>query len=119
MSANILVYGTYPLLLETHKIILEHSGFHVAQADSITSFRALLDLQDIDLCIFCSSLADQDRDQSIAILSILHPELPYMILSPTVGLAARFTDRPVIDCLAGPENLIHRVRECLPAAARS
>ena len=115
MSAHILFYGTYPILLETHNVILQRSGFTVRKADSFAKYRALLDRENVDLCILCSSLTTEERDQAIAALNILHPETPYMVLSPSVPRFSKHARESAINCLAGPEFLLDRVRESLPA----
>ncbi len=119
MSAHILFYGTYPLLLETHKAILQRSGFTVTKADSLAKYHALLDRENVDLCIFCSSLTPEECDEAILALSSLHPETPYMILSPSVPQRSTVSKRSTINCLAGPEFLLTRVRESLPALAHA
>jgi DNA-binding response OmpR family regulator len=117
MSAHILLYGTYPTLLQTHTLILERAGFHVAPVDSPTGFRAQLDRDDFDLCIFCSSLTLSERNEAIAGLGTLQPQTPFLILSPGVSEARRHAAPTIIDCLAGPELLLKRIRESLPAPA--
>ncbi len=119
MSAHILFYGTYSLLLDTHKLILERSGFRVTRADSFDSFRRLLDRESIDLCILCSSLTPECCDEAVSTLNILAPDLPYMVLTPGVSSTARNAGKPLVNCLAGPEFLLGRVRESLPAGAHA
>ncbi len=112
MSAHILFFGSYPLLLRTHRLILERSGFRVTPASSLREFRTLIAGHGIDLCILCSSLNSSDRDEAVAILS-LHPEKAYMMLAPGVSLACRKADPPIVNCLSGPEFLLSTVRESL------
>jgi hypothetical protein len=113
MSATILFFGTYSLLLNTHRLILERSGFRALSAGCLCDFHIVTENQHIDLCLLCSSLDSEDRDQAISILSTLHPDVPYMILSPGVSLAGRKAAPPIVNSLAGPEFLLNSVRESL------
>jgi DNA-binding NtrC family response regulator len=117
MSEHIVIFGTYPLLLQTHRLILERSGFSVTLATRLADFRTLIDRQDIDLCLFCSSLDAGDREEAIATLGMLLPGTPYIMLAPGVSVAGRRSDPPIVNCLAGPEFLLNSVRESLALGA--
>jgi len=110
MSAQLLVYGTYPILLDTHRLILERSGFRVFTARTLRQAKEVAERERIDLCILCSSLTPLDCDEAVAMLSVVQPSARHMLLDPGISLFRGQSWRKQPRSFAGPEILLERIR---------
>jgi DNA-binding NtrC family response regulator len=68
MSAQIVVFGKDPVLLETRQRILEKAGFDSVAVSGIDQLMPLARQEDVELLVLCSSL---DQIESRAILSAM------------------------------------------------
>jgi len=65
MSAQIVVFGKDPVLLETRQRILERAGFDCVAVSDINELMPLAQQDDVELLVLCSSL---DQIESRAVL---------------------------------------------------
>ena len=68
MSAQIVVFGKDPVLLETRQRILEGAGFDCVTVSGIDQLMPLARQEDVEVVVLCSSL---DPNESRAILSAM------------------------------------------------
>jgi DNA-binding NtrC family response regulator len=68
MSAQIVVFGKDPVLLETRQRILERAGFDCVAVSGIGQLMPLAQQEDVELVVLCSSV---DQIESRAILSAI------------------------------------------------
>jgi DNA-binding NtrC family response regulator len=62
MSAQIVVFGKDPVLLETRQRILEKAGFDSVAVSGITQLMSLVKREDVVLLVLCSSLSEMESE---------------------------------------------------------
>jgi hypothetical protein len=113
MSAQLLVYGTYPILLDTHRLILERSGYRIFTARSLRQAKEVAERERIDLFILCSSLTPLDCDEAVAMLSVVQPGTRHMLLDPAFRPYRGEPWNKHARSVGGPEVLLDRIRSAV------
>jgi DNA-binding NtrC family response regulator len=106
VSAEILIYGKYSLLLNTRRLILEAKGYRVFVATNLTDALRIILFRDITLVVWCSSASRVERENGMIVLNALKPELQNVVLSASLSANAyRGADR-VLDSSRGPGEFL-------------
>jgi len=117
VSAEILVYGSDALLLNTRRLILESRGYRVFVATNRRDALRIIPFHEITLVVWCSSASRLERENGMIVLSALKPQLKNVVLSPGSSAdAERGADR-VLDSTQGPEALLTAIEVMLDQRA--
>jgi hypothetical protein len=117
MSAEVLVYGAYPPLLHARRLILEARGYRFFVATNLTDALHIILFQDIVLVVWCSSASRVERENGMAVLNALEPELKNVVLSASLSAnQGRNSDR-VLDSGLGPGELLTTIEAMLDQRA--
>src|SRR5260370_23690940 len=72
---TILVYGNEPMLVTTRGLILEKAGYKVFTAQAFGNAMLALMHHQIDACVLCQSLTDEERRGILETARALPPEI--------------------------------------------
>jgi hypothetical protein len=116
MQGTILVYGNEEMLVTTRGLILEKAGYGVFTAHEFGNAMLVLMNHQIDVCVLCQSLTDEERRGILETAHALHPEIKCAVLDfeeredPIEGV-------DLIRGLAGPSTLLNAVGKLLTQKA--
>jgi DNA-binding NtrC family response regulator len=116
MHGTILLYGNDEILVMTRGIILEKAGYQVFTAKQFGNAMVVLMNHQIDLCVLCQSLTDEERRGILETAHALQPEIKCAVLDfeeredPIEGV-------DLIRGLAGPSTLLNAVGKLLTQKA--
>ena len=109
--ARVLIYGRDPVLLETRRLVLLHSGFDVKVALQLQETVDLLATRSFDLFILCHSLSSKDCEHALTLAHSLHPSLRNLILdAPLAGCSGGAEDTK-LSAFTDPETLLDTVNQ--------
>src|SRR5260370_34905544 len=74
MHGTILVYGNEPVLVTTRALILGKAGYKVFTAQAFGNAMLVLMHHQIDACVLCQSLTDEERRGILETARALQPE---------------------------------------------
>src|SRR5260370_11621060 len=77
---TILVYGNEPMLVTTRGLILEKAGYKVFTAQAFGNAMLVLMHHQIDACVLCQSLTDEERRGILETARALPPEIKCAVL---------------------------------------
>ncbi len=80
MQGRILVYGNEAMLVTTRSLILEKAGYEVFTAQTFANAMLVLMNHQIDLCVLCQSLANEERRGVLETAHALQPETKCVVL---------------------------------------
>src|SRR5258708_32945121 len=80
MHGTILVYGNEPMLVTTRGLILEKAGYKVFTAQAFGNAILVLMHHQIDACVLCQSLTDEERQGILETARALQPEIKCAVL---------------------------------------
>jgi DNA-binding response OmpR family regulator len=80
MHGTILVYGNEPVLVTTRGLILEKAGYKVFTAQAFGNAMLVLMHHQIDACVLCQSLTDEERQGILETARTLQPEIKCAVL---------------------------------------
>jgi len=111
----ILIIGADHHLLETRQWMLEAQGYQVLP---ITCVEQLASLQSpVSLLIFCHSASQEDRELALQIASVRWPDARSLDLVAIGAPTSHLQVDEVFDTVDGPDRLMSRIRQLVPAAA--
>jgi hypothetical protein len=112
MYGTILVYGNEEILLKTRGLILEKAGYKVFTAQTFGNAMLVLMNYQIDVCVLCQSLTDEERRGILETARALQPEIKCAVLDFEENVVA--TDGvDIIRGVAGPSTLLNAVGKVL------
>ncbi len=117
--ARILVYGRDPVLLETRRLVLQHSGFHTASALNLQAATELMAARNFDLLVLCHSLSVTDCEAALNVTHSRHPEIKNLILSTTYPGFLGNADDQTLSAFADPSTLIRTARQMIAPSAQN
>ena len=103
-SPSILVFGTDRDLIETRRLVLEHSGFDVILASSVEQTTAILSSRRFDLLIVCHSVSYARCEDALS-------EAHRLILHRSLSRRAAAEQHAHLSAFSSPETLIATARE--------
>lgn len=80
MQGTILVYGNDEMLVATRGLILERAGYRVFTAHEFGNAMLVLMNHQIDVCVLCQSLTDEERRGILETAHALQPEIKCAVL---------------------------------------
>ena len=80
MHGNILVYGNDEILVMTRCLILRKAGYEVFTAQTFGNAMLVLMHHQIDVCLLCHSLKDEERRGIIETAQALQSETIFAVL---------------------------------------
>jgi DNA-binding NtrC family response regulator len=112
MHSSILIYGNEPILLKTRGHILEKAGYKVLTSRAFAGAMLTLMTQQVDVCVLCQSLTDEERRRFLQTTNALQPEIKCAVLDFEEG------EDPVVEVdlirgLAAPTTLLNAVGKLL------
>jgi hypothetical protein len=81
MHGTILVYGNDEMLVATRGLVLEKAGYRVFTVQTFSNAMLVLMNHQIDLCVLCHSLKDEERRGILETAQALQPEIKIAALS--------------------------------------
>jgi DNA-binding response OmpR family regulator len=112
MHGTILVYGNEPVLLTTRGLILEKAGYKVFTAQAFGNAMLVLMHHQIDACVLCQSLTDEERRGILEMAHALQPEIKCAVLDFAESEVA-IEGVDLIRGLVGPSTLLNAVAKLL------
>ena len=109
-NVSILIFGRYPLLLQTRRWLLQAAGYRVEVAENLYEAKKAIAAQRIDLLILCHSLSATDSEQAAAAIESHWPDSRCLVLS------AERDDLPLAPCgeflqvVEGPKKFVAKVQ---------
>ena len=116
MHGTILVYGNEPMLVTTRGLILEKVGYKVFTAQAFGNAMLVLMHHQIDACVLCQSLTDDERRGILETARALQPEIKCAVLDFAESVVAP-DGVDLIRGLAGPSTLLSAVGKILTQRA--
>jgi DNA-binding response OmpR family regulator len=116
MHGTILVYGNDQVLVTTRGLVLEKAGYKVFTAQAFGNAMLVLMHHQIDACIMCQSLTDQERRRILETARALQPEIKCAVLDFAESEAA-IEGVDLIQGLMGPFTLLNAVGKLLTQKA--
>jgi predicted ATP-grasp superfamily ATP-dependent carboligase len=98
MHGTILFYGNEPMLVKTRGLILEKAGYKVFSAETFGNAMLVLMNYQIDVCVLCQSLTNEERQGISETAQALQPQVRCAVL-----------DFSEIEWLASPTTLLTEV----------
>ena len=80
MQETILVYGNDEILVITRSLILQKAGYKVFTSQTFGNAMLVLMHHQIDLCVLCQSLRDEQRRGILETVQALQPESKCVVL---------------------------------------
>ena len=80
MNGTILVYGNDEMLVMTRCLILGKAGYEVFTAQTFGNAMLVLMNHQIDLCVLCQSLSDEERRGIVETAHALQPEIKCVVI---------------------------------------
>jgi hypothetical protein len=80
MRGTILVYGNELLLVEIRGLILGNAGYEVFTAKAFPDAMLVLMNYQIDVCVLCQSLTDEERRGIVETAHALQPEIKCVVI---------------------------------------
>lgn len=118
MLGTILVYGNEEMLVTTRGLVLENAGYEVFTAQTFANAMLVLMNHQIDVCVLCQSLTDEERRGILETSHALQPEIKCAVLDFEESVVA--TDRvDIIRGMAGPSTLLNAVGKLLAQKAHT
>jgi hypothetical protein len=114
MQQTILVYGKDEILVMTRCLLLGKAGYEVFTAQTFGNAMLVLMNHQIDLCVLCQSLTDQERRSILETAHALQPEIKCVVLDFGESEVA-IDGADLIRGLVGPSTLLHAVGKLLTA----
>ncbi len=112
MYGTVLIYGNESILTKTRGLILEKAGYKVFTAESFSDAMLVLVHHQIDICVLCQSLKDEERRGILETAHALQPEMNCAVLEGAEhGVPIEGVD--LIRGLAGPSVLLNTVGKLL------
>ena len=108
MQGTILVYGNEPILVSTRGLILEQAGYKVFTAQAFGNAMLVLMHHQIDICVLCQSLTDEQRRGILETARALQPEIKCAVIDFEES-EAKIGGAELIRGLAGPSTLLNAV----------
>jgi hypothetical protein len=102
----ILIYGNEPMLVMTRALILERAGYKVFTAETFGNAMLVLMNHQIDVCVLCQSLTNEERQGISETAHALQPQVKCAVL-----------DFSEIEWLASPSTLLKEVGKSLASGA--
>jgi hypothetical protein len=112
MQGTILVYGNDEVLVMTRCLILEKTGYKVFPAQAFGNAMLVLMHHQIDLCVLCQSLTDDERRGIWETARALQPDIKCVVLDFAESEVA-IEGVDLIRGLAGPSSLLNAVGKLL------
>jgi hypothetical protein len=116
MNGTILVYGNESMLVTTRGLILGKAGYEVFTAKSFPDAMLVLMNHQIDVCVFCQSLSDEERRRIVETAEALQPEITCAVLD-LEERELRIEGVDLIRGLAGPTTLLSALGKILAQKA--
>jgi hypothetical protein len=112
MQGKILIYGNDEILVMTRCLILGKAGYEVFTAQTFGNAMLVLVNHQIDLCVLCQSLKDEERRGILETAHALQPESKCVVLD--FGASEVATEGvDLIRGLAGPSTLLRAIGKML------
>ena len=108
---NILVFGRSRDLIETRRMVLEYSGFHVTITLDLERTREMLKTRSFDLFLLCHSLSLLDCESALSEARLYRPGMKNLILRSTLSALAGSEHDARLTAFVSPEALIAKARE--------
>jgi hypothetical protein len=112
MNGTILVYGNDPMLVTTRGLILENAGYKLFSAETFGNAMLVLMNHQIDVCVLCQSLRDDERRGIVETAHVLQPDIKCAVLD-FEEREFRIEGVDLIRGLALPSTLLNAVRRLL------
>src|SRR5258707_2842557 len=112
MHGTILVYGNEPMLVTAGGLILEKAGYNVFRAEAFGNDMLALMHHQIDACVLCQSLTDEERRGILETARALQPEIKCAVLDFSESEVA-IEGVDLIRGLVGPSTLLNAVGKLL------
>jgi hypothetical protein len=110
MHGTVLVYGNEPTLVTTRGLILERAGYKVFTAQAFGNAMLVLMHHQIDACVLCQSLTDEEQRGILETAPALQPEIKCAVLDFAESEVA-IEGVDLIRGLVGPSTLLNAVRK--------
>jgi hypothetical protein len=108
MHGTILVYGNDEILVMTRCLILGKAGYEVFTAQTFGNAMLVLMDHQIDVCVLCQSLRDEERRGIWETAHALQPETKYAVLDFGASEVA-IEGVDLIRGMSGPATLLNAV----------
>ena len=118
MHGTILVYGNELTLVTTRGLILEKAGYKVFTAQAFGNAMLVLMHHQIDACVLCQSLTDEERRGILETARALQPEIKCAVLDFAESEVA-IEGVDLIRGLVGPSTLLNAVGKLLTQRVRA
>src|SRR5258705_12766432 len=116
MHGTVLVYGNDEILVMTRCLILGNAGYEVFTAQTFGHAMLVLMNHQIDLCVLCQSLRDEERRGILETAHALQPETKCAVLD--FGESEVAIERvDLILGVSGPSTLLNAVGKLLAQKA--
>ena len=116
MHGTILVYGNEPILVKTRALILEKAGYNVVTAETFENAMLVLMTHQIDVCVLCQSLTDEEQRGVSETARAVQPEIKCAVIA-FEECAPPIEGVDLIRGLVGPSTLLNAVGELLTRKA--
>jgi DNA-binding response OmpR family regulator len=114
---TILVYGNEPVLVTTRGLVLEKAGYQVFTAQAFGNAMLVLMHHQIDACVLCQSLTDEERRGILETARALQSEIRCAVLDFAESEVA-IEGVDLIRGLVGPSSLLNTVGKLLTQSLR-
>lgn len=112
MQGTILVYGNEPTLVATRELLLRQAGYRVFTAQTFANAMLAMMNPEIDVCILCHSLTDEEQRGILEMAHAHRPQLKCIVLD-LEGIKAPIEGVDLIRGLAGPSTLLDAIAKTL------
>ena len=111
MSDNILVYGTDAALLGTRRMLLERVGYRVLTSMQFEETLNILEIQPVDVVVWCYSVPEESRVRDIAQAKRVCPTVRHLVITNGSSEIIPSASDRLFETFDGPQKFIAAVHE--------
>jgi DNA-binding response OmpR family regulator len=116
MQGTVLVYGNEPTLVTTRELLLRQAGYRVFTAQTFANAILAMMNPEIDVCILCQSLTDEEQRGILGTAHAHRPQLKCVVLD-FEGIKAPIAGVDLIRGLEEPTTLLNAITKILTQKA--
>ena len=116
-TTRVLVYGNDQNLLDSRRLLLEHSGFEVRTTSNLDEVTRASNSHGLDVLILCHTLSEKECVSALSALHTYAPEVHEVALSSATPPCKIDPQGKIVDVFDGPAALLSAVGKLTPVAS--
>jgi DNA-binding NtrC family response regulator len=113
MSAKVLIYGAYSVLLRTRIMLLEGAGIEVRSTEQFEEAKKIVSDEHLDAVVLCHSLHVDKEAELLNVVHEVQPATKALIMADDDSLLSMaFGDRR-LESFSGPDAFLSTVRKMI------